>query len=260
MSRYQIIENRIGFKTIKLKTVDSTNNYARSLIKSLKNKINDFYKLSGLVVIADEQTAGKGTGSNSWESEAGKNIILSIIVAPFFLKPIDQFIISKTISLGIFDYLKTKNIPVKIKWPNDIYINDKKIGGILIENTIFDQTITSSIIGIGLNINQEKFSEEIKNPTSLFIETQKKYIIKDELGLLIIKIQNRYEQLTTKRYKQINTDYLNSLYRKDEYAKYKANGEHFFAKIISIDEIGRIVIKTRANRKFTFGFKEVEFL
>ena len=226
----QIIDTEIGHKIIKLNTISSTNTYASSLIKNLKNEDTDLYKLSGLIISTDYQIAGKGTDKNYWESERGKNLLLSIILTPFFLEPVKQFQISKIVSLAITDYLKEKNIDVKIKWPNDIYVKNKKIGGILIENSILNNTITTSVVGIGVNINQTSFSEQLPNPTSLLLETNVTFDLQIELNLLIKKIQKRYTELEEEQFEKINNEYTSIMLNQENYVKYKANNEHFFAK------------------------------
>ncbi len=121
----------------------------------------------GAVISAGFQSAGRGQKENKWESEEGKNLLISVILFPINIEPDLQFIISMTISLGICDFLK-RHIPASsIKWPNDIYVNNDKIAGVLIENSIMGSSIEYSIAGIGLNINQEKFTGDAPNPVSL---------------------------------------------------------------------------------------------
>ena len=147
-------------KIIRLHTVGSTNDY---MIEQIRNgNIN----LEGTIVIADEQTSGKGMDINIWESEPGKNLTFSIFFKPDFLRADQQFLLNKSISLGVYDFIKSlvTHQKVTIKWPNDIYVGDKKIAGILINNTIAGNELFYSVAGIGVNINQQKFPGSCPQP------------------------------------------------------------------------------------------------
>ena len=129
--------------------------------------------LKGTIVYTNYQSAGQGQSGNKWESEDGKNLLISIVLFPSFIKPADQFHISMTISLGICDFLKRYIPGCSIKWPNDIYVNNDKIAGILIENFILGNKIENTIAGIGLNINQDKFSgDAAKSGFATFVDRQ----------------------------------------------------------------------------------------
>ena len=189
----------IGQYCIKLDKVDSTNSHLTQLC-SEKNIPE------GAVVITQQQEQGRGQRGTNWQSEAGKNITLSILLKPTFLKPEEQFALSKTISLGVLDFISSIYLS-KIKWPNDIYIDDKKVGGILIENSVSGNSISHSIIGIGINMNQEKFSEELPNPTSLKLISGKEFNLEDCLEQLCSTIEKRYLQLRNHP-KEVDSDYL----------------------------------------------------
>ena len=130
------------------KELTSTNDQAFMLLKTIN-------PVEGTVIYADFQKAGRGQKDNKWESEKGKNLLLSIILYPTSIRPEDQFYLSMAVSLGICDFIDSFFPGSKIKWPNDIYINDDKIAGILIENSVMGETIESTIAGIGININQK---------------------------------------------------------------------------------------------------------
>jgi len=242
-------------KIISLETVDSTNNFAHQFVKDNKSR-----NICGTVIYSTHQQQGKGTANNVWESQKDKNILTSIILCPHFLSPAKQFLISKTISLGIIKYFKSKNIEAKIKWPNDIIINNRKIAGILIENSILGSNISTSIIGIGLNINQQKFLFSNTKPISLTNITNKKYSLIEELKMLLENIFIEYNKLANKQFEEIDKQYFNNLYKKDEFAEYYSKNETFFAKIHSIDEIGRLVLITKQNQIRKFNFKEISIL
>ncbi|MBK6281348.1 MAG: biotin--[acetyl-CoA-carboxylase] ligase [Draconibacterium sp.] len=161
-----------GKNTIFLTEVESTNNYANQLVLSKAAE-------HGTVVLAQYQKKGKGQQGNSWESEPGKNLLASIILFPDFLSAAKQFYLSKIASLSIVDFLKTETSGITIKWPNDIYIDNKKVAGILIENAIKGHNLSSSIIGIGLNLNQELFVTDAPNPVSLKQVSTKDYEIEN---------------------------------------------------------------------------------
>ncbi len=243
------------YKIISLKTVDSTNNFANQFVKDNKSE-----NVCGTVVFSTHQQQGKGTGQNIWESEKDKNILASIILCPHFLSPEKQFLISKTVSLGILKYFKNKNIDAKIKWPNDIFINNRKIAGVLIENSILGSNISTSIIGIGLNINQQKFIFSSTKPISLTNITNKNYSLIEELKVLLENIFIEYNKLSNKQFDEIDKEYFNNLYKKDVFTEYQTSTDKFYAKIHSIDEIGRLVLITKQNEIRKFSFKEVSIV
>lgn len=244
----------IGGHVIHLPSVDSTNLFAIDLLANSK-------PAEGTVVSTDEQTRGRGQSGSSWQSEAGKNAALSVILYPTFLHPREQFYLSQIVSLAIWDALHDfLGDKVRIKWPNDIYVNDKKICGILIQNSISSHKILSSIIGIGLNINQQKFSKDLPNPTSLIIETGEEYPILDVLQVLYKKLNQYYLQLQTKNFALINTAYMERLYRFGEIANFQdQQGLHFSGAIEGTSSTGKLKINTSDGVKL-FSLKEVKYL
>lgn len=217
----------------------------------------------GTVVRAIEQTAGKGQPGNHWESEAKKNITMSLLLRPDFLSIVDHFYISIAMSLGITDYLKQKNIDgTSIKWPNDIYVDSKKICGILIENSIIGHTIDSSIIGIGLNINQENFISDAPNPVSLTNITGETYDIPTELNLLCNALLRRYAMLANGNQEMLRDEYINRLYRFNQMAEYRLPSADtvFKAKIIDVAPEGRLIMESDNGKIMKFAFKEVIFV
>jgi BirA family transcriptional regulator, biotin operon repressor / biotin---[acetyl-CoA-carboxylase] ligase len=243
----------IGINTIWLKKVDSTNTYLHQLLKN--NKIEE-----GTIIVAEEQTMGRGQRENKWESQSGMNLTFSFILYPEILAVEEQFMISKFVSLSIADLISKYKSNVRIKWPNDIYVGRKKIGGILIENTIKGSKISSSIIGIGLNINQLNFGKDLLSATSLSIETKSQYNINSVLEELIIYFNKRYNELILNDFNKLNLDYINSLYQFNEYQKYKTGDKFFTGKITGIDNDGRLCLQTNESEILKFAFKEIEFL
>jgi BirA family biotin operon repressor/biotin-[acetyl-CoA-carboxylase] ligase len=212
----------------------------------------------GTLVITDDQTAGKGQRGNSWESEPGKNLTFSVILKPGFLQAKEQFQINRVISLGIADFLVQKGIPeVSIKWPNDILIAEKKICGILIENHVSGNSIHYSIAGIGLNVNQQYFTHP--KASSVRLISGHEYLLNDELHLLLGCLEARYLELKARHYINLEDDYSELLYRRNETHKFISMNEEFEGTITGVDEVGRLRIKINGEEK-VFGVKEISFL
>ncbi len=241
-----------GNNIIKLQSVDSTNNYATRLIMSSEPK-------DWTIIIAEEQLSGKGQKGNAWESEKGKNLLFSIIVYPNFLKIYDQFLLSKVVSLGICNVISMFSDSVSVKWPNDIYINDNKLCGILIENSVSGDKINHSIIGIGLNVNQKSFLSNAPNPVSLS-EILKMELDKNEVFEMVIKsISDWYLLLKEGERALINDAYTKVMYKIGLEANFKDKNSIFIGKIKGVDSIGQLIIEKEGVDCF-YGFKEVEFL
>lgn len=237
---------------IRKNEINSTNNFALELIKSAN-------PAAGTVVLTLNQTKGRGQQTNSWESESGKNLTISIILRPEFLPIPDQFHVSMVISLGVYDYLKEYLDDVLVKWPNDIYVGDKKIAGILIEHSIMGSVLSTSVCGIGLNINQRKFVSDAPNPISLSNCTNQEYDLETELSNLLGKIENRYFQLENGDKKQLEKDYLDTLYWMNEPHTYKDENGVFKGKIVGITEWGQLRIVAEGKERI-YNFKEVSFV
>ncbi len=235
-----------------LKEVDSTNNYAKQLVgQGVEN---------GTVVLAHFQQTGRGQVGNYWESEAGKNLLMSLILYPQFLDAGKQFAISKAISLALVKCLEAKTGDVSIKWPNDIYVGNKKIAGILIENTIKGRTLDSSVVGVGLNLNQEVFLSNAPNPVSLFQLTGNDYDVNEVLHDLLIHFQSFLSILENGDLDVIDHAYLEKMYRIGEWNPYRKDGNTFDARIVGIGEFGQLQLESRTGEIMEFMFKEVEFV
>ncbi len=243
----------IGSKLIFFKNIESTNTYASGLLQ--KESINE-----GTIIYTNFQSAGRGQKGNRWESEDSKNLLFSIVLFPMMVIPEDQFIISMFVSLGICDFLKTYIPACKIKWPNDIYAGDDKIAGILIESSITGNSINNSIAGIGLNINQDHFPEYVPNPVSLKILTGKEYDPTLCLKQITGWLDKRYKQLISDRRSEIRNEYISSLYRLNEWHKFKSDRRTFSGKIVSVADSGRLQIEDRTSKILEFSFKEIEFI
>ena len=209
----------------------------------------------GYVVYTDFQTVGKGQIGNSWESEIGKNILFSMVLFPQKV-PTDQlFLISQIISLAIKKVLDSYLEGVVVKWPNDIYWKNQKLGGILIENS-FQANKVKTVVGIGINVNQKNFVSDAPNPVSLSQIIGKSVNRKKLLTLITEKIQEIYLELNVDK---IRLEYAESLYRKDGFHSYCANEEAFQAKIVAVHPDGKLELETSTGEYRSYYFKEVQF-
>jgi BirA family transcriptional regulator, biotin operon repressor / biotin---[acetyl-CoA-carboxylase] ligase len=241
---------------VSLDQVASTNDYMLECINS--GKISE----EGSVVVANYQSAGKGLEQNRWESEAGKNLTFSIFLKPKFLKADQQFQLTKIVSLAVFDFIRNylPNERIKVKWPNDVYVGNKKIAGILINNTIRGKEIMYTVVGIGININQQRFTSDIKNATSLwhYLSTDLKldYCLKNVLS----HIEKRYRQLKDNDSYQINFDYKKALYRLNDFNLYKYKETVISARITGVNEYGQIKLIQKDGTEIICDLKEIEFI
>jgi len=239
---------------IHLSETSSTNEYAKALLQKEK-------PAEGTLIIADHQSLGKGLDSNTWESEAGKNILMSMIFYPDFLKVEKQFIISMAIALGIVDFLKSLDTgnSFSIKWPNDIYSGKQKIGGILISNEILGEKFEHVIVGMGININQEKFSETLSNPGSLSLLTGEEFNLPELVEKLRDSVTARYEQLRDNDFDPIRDEYHKNLLGLDEWRKFTYKGKQIRGKITGISEFGHLKLETEGNL-IECDLKEIAFM
>ena len=236
---------------IRLSKTDSTNRYLQELLDADK-------PAEGTIVVTDHQTKGRGQGSNRWESEPGANLTFSIILYPTFIESSRQFILSKAISLAVRDFISQYVPDVTVKWPNDVYVGEKKITGILIENFFSDSYLSKTIAGIGVNINQMQFVSDAPNPVSLRQLTGKTYSLESCLKELQECIAARY-RMTAENADQLNSDYLRHLYRFGKTSRFRANETLFDAIITGVNDYGMLEMTTLCGEQKVFGFKEVNF-
>ncbi len=214
----------------------------------------------GDVIVAEFQSAGRGQRGNHWESTRGENLTFSIVIEPRELQIFEHFQISMTAALSIAHTLSILGVDgVEVKWPNDILIKGRKVAGILIENSITNQYISRSVIGIGINLLQERFSPSALNPTSLALQG---VVGIDRMAVLrtILEKFNEVKQLTIT---ELHCQYMEKLYRGDGYYKYRdvKSGEVFLATIDRINMCsGELTLLTSDNQPHCYFFKEVEFL
>ena len=247
----------IGKNLIELDSVDSTNSFAKQMLSNSK-------PVEGTVIVAKEQFAGRGQMGNRWNTEGGKNITLSVILYPDQLDADKQFFLNMAIALAVKDFCEfVLNDEVRIKWPNDIYYHDKKIGGILIENSINGSKISSSVIGIGINVNQEEFDPELPNPASLIQikkpEEARTYDIPKLVDELSGYLEKYYLQLRQQHYNFLDKGYTVSLYRYQQTHEFKRGESIFKGEINGVAKDGKLIIHS-GGKELRFGFKEVEYI
>ena len=235
------------------KQLDSTNAY-------LQRKQSDCDIRNG-VVSADEQTAGKGMGSNGWESEVGKNLTFSLALDMSFLPAERQFLLSEAVPLGIIEVLDTllPNEKLNIKWPNDIYYDNHKLAGILINSTIKANMMDVSIIGIGLNVNQLQFQNWPTHPTSLKQITGNDYDLQPLLEQITERILTKVEQLKSDP-TAIEQEYLKRLFRYRTLADYEVDGKTLRLFMTGIDTFGRLQLVDEQQEMHCYEIKQIKFL
>lgn len=245
-------------KTIHLKETTSTLTYIRELLK--EQVLED-----GFTVYTDFQTSGRGQKGNSWESQEGLNLLFSTVSYPSDLKANKQFIISQLISIAITDILceeiNDENNNISIKWPNDIYWQEKKLAGILIENNITDNKVSQCILGVGINLNQETFKSDAPNPISLKQITGKTYDIEKTLQKIVDKIYFYHKQIeSSEGLEEIKSIYKNRLFRRTGKHLFNDNEQTFLAEIVDIEDSGILVLRTQTNEVRKYAFKEIKYI
>lgn len=239
-----------------LESVDSTNSYVSLHSSELDNST---------MVIADTQTAGRGQRGNSWESEPGKNLTFTMLFRPESMHPLEQFSISEATALAIVDYLRTAGIEAKVKWPNDIYVNDSKIAGILIEHSVTGKSIEHSRIGVGLNVNQREFKSDAPNPVSIYqLITEESDISRTAVAVGSALEQRLLMTSSAEGRKKLHAEFLQSLWRGDNQPhpfRRRSDGHEYAGIITGVSETGPIeILNIETRQTETYAFKEVEFM
>ena len=271
------------YKIIHIDETDSTNGWLRKFATdehgiARRNDNGDFqrdfceipcHSDANVVVVAEYQTAGKGCGSNTWESERGKNLTFSVLLHPAEIRANWQFRISEAVSVALCETLEhffrslspsdsssdSGEQEVTIKWPNDIYVGDRKICGILIENRLKGSTITDSIVGIGLNVNQREFRSDAPNPVSICQltgeETDREALLQAFLQALSEAFEMEPEALAQA--------YRSRLYRREGMYRFSDSQGVFEAKVLNVLDDGRLVLLDAEGKARMYAFKEVVF-
>ena len=249
-----ITKRFIGKNLIELKSIDSTNNY-------LSNFANKSKLLNGTVILAHNQTKGKGQRGNNWESEEGKNLTFSVFLKTSCLSVDKNFLLSIAVCNAIHAIVSKRITNTKIKWPNDILVGNKKICGILIENSIIGDKLGNSIIGIGLNLNQEIF-EDNSIATSLKLETNTDHSKSEILNQILASLEEQIGLIQLNKIEQLKKYYFDNLlgYKNDlQYINIKSN-EKFTGKIIDVKNNGLVELETQHQENLLFEVKGVKLL
>lgn len=244
----------MGAHIIYLKEVDSTNNYLRRYEPAEGEQLT--------VVWTDFQTAGRGCGTNTWESEVGKNLTFSVLVRPSCVPAREQFILSMANAVALKRTLDAYVDDILIKWPNDIYWHDRKICGTLIETTLRRSFVRDCIVGTGLNVNQQLFVSDAPNPVSL-CQILGHEVDRDEvLHRVIAETENAMRQVEQGEWETLRAVYRSSLYRLGEVHAYRLpDGTQGRFLMEDVENDGHLLLRSEDNGQCSrFGFKEVQFV
>lgn len=233
----------IGKNTIFLPEIGSTNSYATDLLKNVN-------LAEGTVVHTANQTQGRGQRGNTWNAEPASNLTASIILKPGFLNIKKQFFLYQVAALACYDtlaeLLKTSHFDIKIKWPNDLLVNRHKISGILIENNILNNSISSCIIGIGVNVNQKNFDGNIK-ATSLKLLTGEDFKIDTILKLLCSYLEKYYLALKNNKHDWITEIYLSHFFGLDQWLNFDIRGTIASLLVKGMSDNGLLLLEDRSG-------------
>lgn len=260
-----------GLLHIHLDEVDSTNNYLRTFKADEEHRIT--------LVTATNQTSGRGQRGNSWESEPGRNVVFSVLLHPRFVSPMEVFALSEAMALAVCqtveEYLdenenendddndgdgeNENENEVAVKWPNDIYVGEKKICGILIENKLRGSHIEDCIIGVGLNVNQRTFVSDAPNPVSLYNLTGREHCTDEVLQTVMRHFSALYQRLEDGQQASVHEQYMQHLFRRDGMHPYRDERGEFLASIAAVEPSGHLVLKDSEGELHRYAFKEVSF-
>ena len=242
----------IYFNIIPVTGPDSTNNHLKALHK--QGVLHE-----GSVILADYQTKGRGRGNNAWYSGKNLNILMSVLLFPG-IQADRYFFLTEVVSLALTDLLIEMNIKAEIKWPNDIYVEGRKIAGILIENSLANDAVETSVIGIGFNINEVTFPTNLPNPVSLK-QIVGKDIERNSLAKkLLEKLKLRYTELREGQYTKMHSEYNTRLFGRTLWSKFFYKEQEFEASIISVQENGEIILETKEGKQKQFSFGELTMI
>lgn len=235
---------------ILLEETDSTNTYLTTHLSELE---------SMTIVSAARQSRGRGQRGNFWEAEAGKNLTFSLLWRPEGFQAKDQFAISEAVSLAVVDTLRMYGIEARVKWPNDIYVEDNKIAGILIEHAVAGHHILHSVIGIGLNVNQRVFTSDAPNPVSMSQLNSSDHDLMEVLARIGVSLERRLQSLPADG---MHAQYMSLLWRADGafHRFMRHDGTEFNAAIAGVDADGMLSLVNEDGSTSSYAFKDVAFL
>jgi len=241
-----------NIKIIRLGTVDSTNNFFREYEGEEGSLMT--------IATAEYQTAGRGQGKNTWESEAGKNLLFSIKMRPEGLPAARQFVMLEAVALAIRDALSAYTDGITVKWPNDVYWRDMKISGTLSECTVSRGMIADCVSGTGININQQLFRGDAPNPVSLLNITGRETDREDVLHAIARNVERYLGMVNNGLYDDIDRMYAASLYRRNGMFKYRDDGGMFMAETERVEPDGHLILRRDDGTRGRYAFKEVKFI
>ena len=242
----------------RLATVDSTNRYMRDEAAALwQNRGTGNFA----VVTAGHQTAGRGQRGNAWNSNAGENLLFSILVRPGeTLEVSRQFLLSQAVALSIHDAMKCYGVDTRLKWPNDIYAGNRKLAGILLELDYSGAFVEQAIIGIGLNVNQENFPPMDRKPVSMKMLREHDFILDDVLATVLDFFEHYYAELRYGNREAIAAEYKAQLFGIDMKNSFIDKNGHFDAVIQDVESDGHLILRRYDGSTGRYAFKEVEMI
>ena len=246
---------------INLPVVDSTNLFVREMLaEESTGRVMSANELAGFtLVVADDQTHGRGQQGNSWETERGKNLTFSLLCHPDFIRPAEQFLLSQCMAVAVREALAQYVEGVEVKWPNDIYVGEEKISGTLIECDLQGKHIANCIIGVGININQTEFRSDAPNPTSLRLLTGREHDREEVLSAIMRGFQRYYGWLQEGRAEALRERYMQHLYRRNGMHRYSDVRGEFMAEIAAIEPTGHMRLRFDNGNVVRYELKEVRF-
>ena len=239
----------------KLDAIDSTNTYLRRVCAAGESE-------NWMVITAEHQSRGRGQPDSAWHSEKGKNLLFSVLIKELDLPAKDQFGISCAVSLAIHRALSAYTLPeLRVKWPNDIMSGSRKLGGILIENSVMGSTISQSIVGIGLNVNQLEFPVKLSSAVSMRSLVHEEVDRQELLLAILHRLQEQFAHLRQGGWEQLRRDYESLLYKLNEAQLFRdVQGVNFTGRITGITEQGLLQVEREDGNVTTFRFKEIAYL
>ncbi len=243
----------IGSTVIHHDRVSSTNSVASAMMREEKPE-------EGTVITASYQESGRGQAGNRWESEPGKNLLMSVILYPEMVKPEEQFVILQAVSLAVRDLVSIYSSDVAVKWPNDIYAGKDKIAGILIEHSIIGHRLAGSVAGIGLNVNQRVFTGGAPNPVSLAMLTGISHDLARITRELTALLDSRYRMVTGGEWSGLAEEYHRALFRRGGWHSYTDSRGLFRGMIESVRNDGMLMMRRDDGTVSEYAFKEVDYI
>ncbi|MCF0198054.1 MAG: biotin--[acetyl-CoA-carboxylase] ligase [Bacteroidaceae bacterium] len=237
---------------IELDRIDSTNSFLRHYRPPTPRRI--------VLATAEFQTAGRGAGSNAWESAEGENLLFSLLTHPTMVMATDMFMLSEALALSVSDALNDHHPGTSIKWPNDIYYGDCKVAGMLIENELSGRQVDQCVMGVGLNVNQTIFRSDAPNPTSLALLTGQATERRFVLESVVQHFTHYYKMVEQGQYTDLHAAYLQRLYRKGKEHRYRDAGGEFSATLTTVEPTGHLLLTLSDGTQRRYAFKEVEFI